>query len=195
MHGAEAIVVPCTYFNLPAVAKQRMPKTYRVHQLDFKLRRERTKLEARIMHKAKFNGVLCPLVLNVDIDKCEIVQTKLSGVKLVDFLERHSGVKQLREAGVQLARLHGAGISHGDSTTSNFIVDRSQVYIFDFGLSQFNPSLEDKAIDLLLFSKSVSAPQFKIFLKGYDAEAGHARTQVLIGQMRDILSRARYVER
>src|SRR3989344_5352779 len=99
MHGAEAIVTPCTFFNVQCVAKKRMPKPYRVYALDYYLRRERTKLEARVMHRAKFAGVLCPLVLNVDLDKCEIVQSKLNGVKLVNYLQEKHNVNVLVNAG------------------------------------------------------------------------------------------------
>lgn len=196
MHGAEAIIVNCNYFSTASVAKQRLPKAYRVRQLDSKLRKERTKLEARIMHRAKSTGTLCPLVLNVDLNKCELIETRLSGEKLVDYLSKHSkDAAVLQNAGVQLARLHNAGISHGDSTTSNFMVDSGNVYIFDFGLSQFDASLEEQAIDLLLFSKSVSAEQFKQFVKGYEKERGEKETQKLLTQVAEIQSRARYVER
>ncbi len=198
MHGAEAIVVDCNFFSTPAVAKQRLPKAYRVHQLDSKLRRERTKLEARVMHRAKSTGTLCPLVLNVDLDKCEIIQTRLSGEKLVDYLAKHSNsATTLHVAGKQLARLHLSGISHGDSTTSNFMVLGSggAVAIFDFGLSQFDASFEEQAIDLLLFSKSVSPHQFEQFVAGYGKERGEKETQKLLTQVAEIQSRARYVER
>lgn len=196
MHGAEAVVVPCTYLNQSAVAKQRLPKIYRQHQLDAKLRKERTKLEARVMQRAKSTGTLCPLVLNVDLNKCEIVETKLEGVKLVSFLVNSpAATSQLSEAGKQLGRLHLAGISHGDSTTSNFMVDGKSAAIFDFGLAQFNASFEDQAIDLLLFSKSVSPLQFKHFVAGYSKERGEKETQKLLTQVAEIQSRARYVER
>ncbi|MFH1247200.1 MAG: KEOPS complex kinase/ATPase Bud32 [Candidatus Micrarchaeota archaeon] len=196
MHGAEAIVVPCTFFTTACVAKKRLPKAYRVPQLDAKLRKERTKLEAKIMHRLKLTGTLCPLVLNVDLGKCELIQTKLNGEKLVDFLPKHRNNSiVLQNAGVQLAFLHLAGISHGDSTTSNFMVDGSKVYLFDFGLSQFDSSIEEQAIDLLLFSKSVSPLDFKSFLKGYRKERGEKETQKLLTQVAEINSRARYVER
>ncbi len=192
MRGAEAIVTPCAFFSTPCVSKKRLPKSYRTRKLDVKLRRERTKLEARILNRAKANGVLCPLVLAVDLAKCEIIQSRLKGVKLVDCLAASN--KIYFNAGVQLARLHLAGISHGDATTSNFMVDGENVFIFDFGLSQFNASLEEQAIDLLLFSKSVSPEHFKHFLKGYEKERG-SETKRLLTSVKEIQSRARYVER
>ncbi|MDP3741689.1 MAG: KEOPS complex kinase/ATPase Bud32 [Candidatus Micrarchaeota archaeon] len=199
MHGAEAIVINCNFLSTPAVAKQRLPKAYRVEPLDSKLRKERTKLEAKIMHRAKSTGTLCPLVLNVDLDKCELIQTRLDGEKLVSYLEKNSNdadAAVLQNAGVQLAKLHLAGISHGDSTTSNFMVmGGGAVAVFDFGLSQFDASLEEQAIDLLLFSKSVSQQQFKHFTKGYGKERGKKETQKLLTQVAEIQSRARYVER
>ena len=196
MYGAEAVVEPCTFFSIPCVAKKRLPKSYRAYALDSKLRKERTKLEARVMQRAKSTGTMCPLVLSVDIAKCEIIQTRLGGEKLVNRLDKKpNDSTALQNAGVQLARLHSAGISHGDSTTSNFMVDEEKVYIFDFGLSQFDASLEDQAIDLLLFFKSVSLEQFKHFVSGYRSECGEKETQKLLTQVAEIQSRARYVER
>ncbi len=195
MHGAEAVLTKCTFFSTQCIAKRRLPKTYRVTNLDSKLRRERTKLEGRAMHRAKSTGVLCPLVLSVDLDKCELIESKLNGVKLVDFLHNNKRAATiLRKTGEQLARLHAAGLSHGDSTTSNFMVDSGNVYVFDFGLSEFNPSMEEKAIDILLFRKSVSPVQFNHFITGYRGFAGK-ETQRLLAQVAEIGSRARYVER
>ncbi|MFH0713833.1 MAG: KEOPS complex kinase/ATPase Bud32 [Candidatus Micrarchaeota archaeon] len=197
MHGAEAIVTPCTFFNASCVAKRRLPKVYRNLVLDSKLRRERTKLEARLLHRAKERGVSCPLVLNVDLEKCEIVESQLNGVKLVDFLKTKNVSAVLQKAGVQLALLHSAGISHGDATTSNFMVcnDGDKVFLFDFGLSQGSASLEDQAIDILLFEKSVSPQQFVKFLTGYRGERGEKQTTALLRQVAEIKSRCRYVER
>ncbi len=193
MRGAEAVVLPCRFFSSPAICKKRFPKRYRVASLDSSIRRQRTKLEARVMHKAKSTGVLCPLVFFVDPDKCEIVQSKLNGEKLASYIEKNNGASVLRKAGSQLAKLHEAGISHGDATTSNFMVCGKDVYLFDFGLSQFNANSEEKAIDLLLFSKSVSPRQFSHFLEGYSSISAEATS--LTNQMREIESRARYVER
>ncbi len=196
--GAEAVVTNCIYFNTPAIAKRRLPKRYRVHSLDSKLRLERTKTEARIMHRAKATGTNCPLVLSVDLERCELIETCLNGVKLVDYLEdknQKNAKRILSDAGTQLAKLHLANISHGDSTTSNFMTDGKSVSIFDFGLSQFNATDEERAIDLLLFLKSVSEPQFDYFIKGYAAQYGEKQTKQLISKIREIESRARYVER
>ena len=196
--GAEATVTPCTFLNVPCLSKRRLPKTYRNHALDAKLRRSRTKLEAKAMHRAKTSGTSCPLVLNVDLQKCEIIQTKLPGVSLTEFIRTASDKNTeivLRAAGVQLAKLHSAGLSHGDSTTSNFIAHGKKVFIFDFGLSSFDPSLEEQATDLLLFSKSVSPAQFKNFLTGYTGERGLETTKALLALVTEIQLRARYVER
>ena len=203
MHGAEAVVTNCTFLNVPCVSKRRFPKQYRTHVLDSKLRRERTKLEAKVMHRAKTTGTLCPFVLNVDLEKCEIIQTKLNGTALVDYLSTASrsptssagSTRMLKKAGEQLGRLHNARISHGDSTTSNFMVVGKEVYLFDFGLSEFDSSIENQAIDLLLFSKSVSPAQFQTFLKGYKKICGKNDTKRLLVQVKEIQSRARYVER
>ncbi len=205
LKGAEAELTSANFFNIPCLVKRRLPKKYRVPQLDNQLRKERTKLEARLLHRAKLFGVSCPLVLYVDVGRCEIFQTKLNG-KLLSSLNASAGAqegaseKTYAAAGEQLAMLHNAGISHGDSTTSNFMVDNNgngranAVWIFDFGLAQATPSLEEEAIDMLLFQKSVNQVQFQSFLKGYSKCRGSA-VKSLLSKVEEIKLRARYAER
>jgi TP53 regulating kinase-like protein len=59
--GAEAIVD-----MLPdKVIKTRVPKAYRVRELDERLRKERTKAEAKILSEARRLGIPTPIVYDV----------------------------------------------------------------------------------------------------------------------------------
>ena len=66
MKGAEAIVKLGKLIGKKVVIKDRIPKKYRIEEIDQKLRKERTKKEARLLHKAKLSGVKCPTVLEVE---------------------------------------------------------------------------------------------------------------------------------
>lgn len=61
--GAEARVFAIELFGMPAVAKHRFPKRYRVPELDARLRKERTVQEVRCMAKCRQAGIAVPAVL------------------------------------------------------------------------------------------------------------------------------------
>ena len=66
MRGAEAMVRKTLLLGKDVVVKERIKKTYRIKEIDEKLRRERTRAEARLLHKAKLAGVDCPTVFEVE---------------------------------------------------------------------------------------------------------------------------------
>lgn len=191
--GAEAVLT----INKPAgaIVKTRVVKKYRLPQLDVKIRLPRTKLEAKLLHKAKLAGVRCPLVKDVNLQAAEITQQYLDG-KNLSTVELNADIA--KQAGEQLALLHKAGIVHGDSTTSNFLIDNTgSVWVFDFGLAKQSTELEDQAIDLILFKNSttLSPALFKQFAKGYSLISGEPFYKQLESKMKEVLSRARYVQR
>ena len=82
MKGAEAVLVSDTFLGHSVVRKERREKEYRISEIDNKIRFERTRREARLLHKAKLAGVLCPVVYEVGIDY--IVLGRITGKKLPD---------------------------------------------------------------------------------------------------------------
>ncbi|KAH7826111.1 putative protein kinase [Monocercomonoides exilis] len=94
--------------------------------------------------------------------------------------EMASSISQLASAiGCTIARLHAAGIVHGDLTTSNMLIkmlseedkdkdlhlQKACVYFIDFGLSYSSSSVEDQAVDLYVLERAILAthpdkPQF-----------------------------------
>ena len=111
--GAEAVVT--LEPEAGRVIKRRLPKTYRHPDLDARLRRERTTLEARLTSLARREGVPTPLVRDVDTQEATIEFEYVGATDLRDGLT----VDRVRDVAVALARIHGAGFVHGDLTTRN----------------------------------------------------------------------------
>jgi N6-L-threonylcarbamoyladenine synthase/protein kinase Bud32 len=184
IRGAEARVS----FDGDRVIKHRQPRSYRHPALDERLRRRRTRREARLTSKARRVGVPTPLVRDVDP----------AGTRLV--LQR-VGERDLREAPTEerirtvarlLARLHGAGIVHGDPTVRNVRVD--PVVLIDFGLGYESGHPEDHAMDLHVFAGSLEGTTDGADLLVAAAveayrEAGDAR---VLDRLAEIEGRGRY---
>jgi len=143
------------------IVKHRISKRYRVPQLDLQLRESRTALEAKLFADAKVAGVPTPAVYEVDRVGMRIVMEFIEGkqVKLVlDRLNPAERRKLCQLIGRQIARLHRAGIVHGDLTTSNMILTRQgKVFFVDFGLGEYNPSLEARGVDLHLLKRALQS--------------------------------------
>jgi len=195
--GAEAELVECLFMGEPAVCKRRVRKRYRVHALDERLRSERTKNEARILHAAKVAGVPCPIVKHVDLVKKEIFLSRIDGKLLREAMPKLATGKKnalLKEAGGFLAALHDGGVAHGDSTTSNFMVDREgALWLIDFGLSEVTNSVEEQATDILLFKKAVAPREFAAFWGAYARKKTNSK--LVARRLAEIEERGRYVVR
>jgi TP53 regulating kinase-like protein len=70
--GAEGKVFSVTFLSREAIVKERIPKKYRVQELDEKLRIQRLRQEARCMVKCRRFGVLTPRYLNNVLDQINI---------------------------------------------------------------------------------------------------------------------------
>ncbi len=212
--GAEAKIY-AAYFDeyfgvelLPGervIVKHRIPKGYRIREIDERLRKERTVREARILHRAKEAGVNCPYVYEVNLRDTVIVMEFIEGERLKEYLEAIPVGERLslcREVGRQIGRLHSAGIVHGDLTTSNMILRRGSVYLIDFGLADFDSTLEARGVDMHLLKRAMESTHYKWFeegfdevLKGYAEVMGEAAATEVEGKIAEIESRGRYRER
>jgi len=185
------------------IIKQRIKKSYRVPELDERLRSSRTALEAKLFADAKLVGVPAPVVYEVDRIGMRIVMEFIDGrqVKLVlDKLRPKDRRKLCERIGRQVARLHLAGIIHGDLTTSNMILTQGgKVYFVDFGLGEYNPSLESRGVDLHLLKRALQSIHFRItdeayraVVAGYRREFGKGADEV-IKRVEEIEKRGRYI--
>jgi len=187
------------------VIKHRIPKRYRIQEIDIKLRKERTVREARVLHRAKEFGVNCPYVYEVDMREMKIAMEFIDGKRLKEHLEEVSMEERLslcREIGRQVGKLHEAGIVHGDLTTSNMILRRGRIYLIDFGLADFNPTLEAQGVDLHLLKRAMESTHYTWFeegfeavLEGYAEVRGEEARREIETKIEEIESRGRYRER
>jgi len=102
------------------ITKDRIPKSYRHPILDEKLRKLRTRSEAKLLEKA-YSIIKVPKVLKTDEQNKTIELEFIKGKKLADNLEKLDYISISKQIGASLAKLHDAGIIHGDLTTSNMI--------------------------------------------------------------------------
>jgi len=183
MRGAEAVLTKKSLLGMACVVKARMVKGYRAKELDAKLRLERTRSEARLLHKAKLAGVMCPTVL--EADDFSITMGFIEGERPA-MDERDS-----REAGRILARLHGADIIHGDYTPANLIRESGgrRMFVIDFGLGFISNDIEDKAVDVFTMMRAIGKDGKQAFASGY---ADYAKSKSVLARVRDVEKRVRY---
>ena len=199
--GAESEVRLGDYAGYRAVFKYRLPKRYRHPKLDSYLRSLRTRREARLLLRAREGGLPVPRILAVYPTLGLLVIEYIEGELLRERLRRdpHGSLGLVGEAGRILARLHSLGIVHGDSTTSNYIASPRGLYLIDFGLAEASEGLEERAVDVHLFRRSLESAHasmaveaFKAFLEGYLSEAGEWGDRV-VRRAEEIRLMGRYV--
>ena len=166
--GAEARVflaeniIPGDEFS---IVKERFEKKYRHAELDAKLSKQRFNGEVRAMVKAAKAGVDIPRVDFVDRAKKLIVMEYVRGQTMKMYFDdprvsRENKLKFARCMGSTVAKLHDAGLVHGDLTTSNMMIRDSAVEhltMIDFGLAFSTKSAEDMGVDLYVLNVRLSA--------------------------------------
>jgi len=168
--GAEAKIFLDKKNN--TIIKDRIKKSYRISELDEKIRKQRTKNEIKLLIKAN-NIINTPRILDInnsskknstDIGKYKFKLQFINGKKLSDNLDnlKIKEQKQIcRQIGVDIAKLHDNNIIHGDLTTSNMILFDDKIFFIDFGLGFISHKYEDKAVDIHLFKQALEAKHFK----------------------------------
>ncbi len=188
---AEAIVE----FQDGLVYKRRIRKRYRIAEIDERIRKERTRAEARIMAEARRHGVPTPIIF--DVMDYTLVMEQIEGALAREIMRPQISERIGELTGI----LHGSGIIHGDLTASNIILSSDDtLYLIDFGLAYFDSSTESRGVDVHVYFQSLAAthasslPELKeAFVKGYTRtlpEAAEVLTRVA-----DIERRGRYVMR
>ena len=201
--GAEALIYLKEYEGQLAVFKERIKKSYRVEELDKKLRKFRSRKEAKLLNEARKIGVPTPKILELDEEKGLIVMEYLKGKRVEEFLEKGEQKeveKIFKKIGELVGRLHSYNLIHGDLTTSNLILKSGKIYFIDFGLGEFSRRIEDKAVELRLFEEALKSTHFKIFkiawknfISGYKKEYKDADKVLL--QLEKVKKRVRYAKR
>lgn len=172
--GAEATIT----FDGNIVRKTRTEKSYRLKELDDKLRSSRTKREKKVFDKLAELDIPTPKLLNVD--KFVLEMEFIDGVRFRDkLIENSSFGDNFKIVGEWLAKMHESGIIHGDLTSSNVLVDKNnKLFLIDFGLSFFSHKDEDKAVDIHLLEQAIKSTHyqdaemfFNKFKEGYSKSA------------------------
>jgi len=203
--GAEAKL----FLENKAVLKNRFPKSYRVKEIDDKLRGSRTRREAKILDKLHLINFPAPKLIKTD-EKENLIIEKIDGKLVKEILEKADYKKLCIEIGKKIGILHNNLIIHGDLTTSNMILSnaselrslrtRSQlteIYFIDFGLSFFSDKAEDKAVDLHLLKEGLESKHYKIWqkcfvcaLESYKSEARNSSE--ILKRLATVEKRGRY---
>jgi N6-L-threonylcarbamoyladenine synthase/protein kinase Bud32 len=170
--GAEANIIENNYLNKNTIDKIRITKSYRIKEIDEKLRSQRTKNEAKLLSNVKKFGIKTPILYGIDLNKKTISMEKIPCPSLKSHLIINKNLDKLNinnrtnleifnKIGEKIAILHENKIVHGDLTISNILynfneknLDKSIVFI-DFGLGKYSNLYEDKADDLLQLKKSL----------------------------------------
>jgi len=187
--GAEAKI----FKKKDSVLKERIKKSYRLPQIDLKLRKLRTRSEAKILRKAG-QIINVPKVLSVDDKKMNLEIEHIDGVKVRDLLDRDDENlkrKVCAELGKAVKRMHQNNIIHGDLTTSNMIWN-DKLYLIDFGLGKISIRLEDKAVDIHLLKECFKSKHYVHWVTYWNEFKKAYNQEKVFNQLERVEARARY---
>jgi TP53 regulating kinase-like protein len=202
--GAEASLYLADWHGRRVVIKARLPKKYRPAELDAKIRSYRTAHEPQLMHEAKKVGVPTPTIFLVDMKNAVITMEFVEGKQVKQVLASVSRKERQDlcfKMGELIGKLHGHGVIHGDLTTSNMILNvEGKVFLVDFGLGEKNMELEARGVDLHLMKRALQSTHylfaeecFKNVMIGYSSVLGTEEARKVLGKIREIERRGRYV--
>jgi len=203
--GAEAALRRVDWWGFPALAKERDAKAYRPKALDDRLRRERTRTEARLLVDARRLGVRTPILYDIDLARHRLILEELPGPTLKEILEDPNQSADLvtgavRSFGNALGRLHAGGISHGDLTSSNVLFPdgpSGAPAFIDLSMGSRSPGVEELGIDLHLAEGDLRAlhPKaeglLRAFHEGY-ADGNPTGAKDVRQRAKEIRGRMRY---
>lgn len=203
--GAESDIYSSNWMDMEAISKVRIPKNYRIKEIDLKIRKSRTKKEAKLISDVKRSGVRSPILYDIDLGKKAIVMEKINGTLFKDVIADLSDKdkKDLSIAiGQNIGLMHNSNIIHGDITSSNIMIDNDGEIVFiDFGLGKYSNLIEDKCVDLIVLKKSLQTIDYKVaneifdyildgYISSYDQD--DLNYDKIIGKIAEIQSRGRY---
>ena len=188
--GAEAIVE--VYADW--IIKHRPAKAYRHPALDERLRRERTLREERLQARAARLG-MSPSIQRLDAYTLRI--ERIQGVSLMELPAEAWEDRLPGWLGSVLARLHEAGIVHGDVTPKNILFADDRFWLIDYGLALPSRRLEDQAYDLAMLTHTFSAypPIPRAVLEAYLGELGVEERERFRERYEQILRRGRHKQK
>jgi TP53 regulating kinase-like protein len=201
--GAEANLYLEEWYGLKVIKKVRVPKSYRLRQIDYKIRRSRTVHEAQIMSDAKRAGVPTPIIYLIDVKRTSIVMEYVEGPRVKEILNiipRQERKILCRRIGGLIGQLHGKGIIHGDLTTSNMILGQNEkIFFIDFGLAEYSAEVEKRGVDLHLMKRALESTHYPhakecyaSIIAGYTVKVTSKNAEEVVKRVREIAQRGRY---
>ena len=191
--GAEAKII----LTKDTITKDRISKSYRIPELDKKIRKSRTKAETKLLTKAA--KIINSPIPETSKEIHKIKMPFIDGKKLSDHLDKFPLKQQkqiCKQIGEDVAKLHDAEIIHGDLTTSNMILKDNKIFFIDFGLGYISHKFEDKAVDIHLFKQALEAKHFrnwetlfKEFETGYNKSKD---SKIVFERLKAVEKRGRY---
>ena len=196
--GAEASVVRRTFFERDAVEKIRKEKNYRIPDLDLLIRRERARNECKNILSLRSHGIGSPMIFAFYPHNFSITMERIDGATLKEYISENGDHKDIiTDLGIMVKKMHEAGISHGDLTTSNIMVGNDHsLFLIDPSMGNRNATDAEMAHDLFLLFESFSSehsqyPDLKeCFLSAY---SGSEKCDNLLDELKKIEARRRYV--
>ena len=169
-------------------------EAYRLKEIDDKLRKFRTRREAKVLNKLEEIKFPAPRLQSMCDQAMQLRMDMVNGNKLRDVLYKEP-VALSEEIGRKVGIMHANGIIHGDLTTSNMILDK-EIKFIDFGLSFFSEKEEDKAVDLHLLRQALESKHYDIWEKCFEAalrgyKESYPDSSVVLKRLEQVESRGR----
>jgi len=202
--GAEASLYTAYWHGRKVTIKKRLPKKYRLPELDEEIKTHRTARESQLIYEAKRAGVPTPSLYFVDVGNAAIIMEFVEGKQVKQLLGEITEQRRRDiciKIGESVGRIHRCAIVHGDLTTSNMILNPEGKIVFvDFGLGEKSADLESQGVDLHLMKRSLESTHFrfaeKCFLhviEGYSRIVGSKTAKKIEDRIEEIENRGRYV--
>ena len=202
--GAEASLYLAGWHDRKVVMKKRLPKKYRLQELDEQIKTYRTIHEPQLMHEAKRAGVPTPTIFLVDVKNATIVMEFIGGKQVKTLLSTVSEGERRRlclKIGELIGRIHKYGIIHGDLTTSNMIQDsEGKIFFVDFGLGEKGKEVEARGVDLHLMKRALQSTHFQFeeecfnaVIEGYSQVLDPETVKNVLDKIKEIERRGRYI--
>jgi len=204
------------------IIKRRLKKSYRIPEIDEKIRKLRTRSEGKLLEKAS-KVISIPQIIKVDEKTGEIFMQFIPGKKLSEHLNSFTLKEQkeiCKEIGRDISKIHDEDIIHGDLTTSNMILSESnfepspsragglehckwealpKIFFIDFGLGYISKKIEDRAVDLHLLKQALEAKHFKNWKALFDeVTKGYSKSEnskKVLEQLKKVETRGRYKDK
>jgi len=198
--GAEAEIRVSTHLGKDVVQKSRLPKHYRLPEIDHTLIAYRTREESKLITEARAAGVSVPTLYDVDLLGGVITMEYVKGRRVKDILNTLPEPERKNLCiliGKSIALLHNHDIIHGDITTSNMIIADGRVTFIDFGLGSKSIELEAKGVDLHVLMEAFESTHsqhpscFHDVFEGYKQVFTGDADEVL-KKIEEIVQRGRY---